>query len=112
MLDDHPYFKKQVKYVLRTAASSIPNPWKNTGERRFQGLDKALSMTRRKSSTKCSNQASGEGAAPDSHGKKWEFAWMNKSEKKYVVCNADEGDPARSWTARSWRAIRFPSSRA
>ena len=26
-------------------------------------------------------------------GKKWEFTRMAKGDQKYVVCNADEGDP-------------------
>ena len=26
-------------------------------------------------------------------GKKWELAQASKNEKKYVICNADEGDP-------------------
>ncbi len=35
----------------------------------------------------------GRGGAGFPAGLKWEFARNNKSDKKYVVCNADEGDP-------------------
>jgi NADH-quinone oxidoreductase subunit F/NADP-reducing hydrogenase subunit HndC len=35
----------------------------------------------------------GRGGAGFPVGLKWEFARNNASEKKYVVCNADEGDP-------------------
>jgi len=35
----------------------------------------------------------GRGGGGFPTGLKWEFASKNKSEKKYVVCNADEGDP-------------------
>jgi len=35
----------------------------------------------------------GRGGAGFPTGKKWEFAANQKSEVKYVICNADEGDP-------------------
>ncbi len=35
----------------------------------------------------------GRGGAGFPAGLKWQFARNNKSDKKYVVCNADEGDP-------------------
>ena len=36
---------------------------------------------------------SGRGGGGFSTGLKWEIACKNKSDEKYVVCNADEGDP-------------------
>jgi len=35
----------------------------------------------------------GRGGAGFSTGTKWEFARKSQSEQKYVICNADEGDP-------------------
>jgi len=35
----------------------------------------------------------GRGGAGFPTGQKWQFAYDNKAEKKYVICNADEGDP-------------------
>jgi NADH-quinone oxidoreductase subunit F len=35
----------------------------------------------------------GRGGGGFSTGLKWNFAYNNKADKKYVVCNADEGDP-------------------
>ncbi len=35
----------------------------------------------------------GRGGAGFTTGMKWKFANQEKSEKKYIVCNADEGDP-------------------
>ncbi len=95
MLDDHPYFKKQVKYVLRNCGIINPESLEeyraNGG---FKGLDKALSMTQKEVIDEVFQSGlRGRGGAGFPTGKKWEFAWMNKSEKKYVVCNADEGDP-------------------
>jgi len=36
---------------------------------------------------------SGRGGAGFSTGLKWEFTAREKSDKKYIICNADEGDP-------------------
>ena len=35
----------------------------------------------------------GRGGAGFSTGTKWEFAYRSQSDKKYVACNGDEGDP-------------------
>jgi len=35
----------------------------------------------------------GRGGGGFPTGQKWEFAYKSKGDKKYVVCNADEGDP-------------------
>ncbi len=35
----------------------------------------------------------GRGGAGFLTGKKWEFTKLAKGNQKYVVCNADEGDP-------------------
>jgi len=35
----------------------------------------------------------GRGGGGFSTGMKWKFAYANKSPEKYVICNADEGDP-------------------
>ena len=35
----------------------------------------------------------GRGGAGFPTGKKWSFAKNEKSDQKYVICNADEGDP-------------------
>ena len=35
----------------------------------------------------------GRGGGGFSTGLKWEFAYNSKSDEKYVICNADEGDP-------------------
>ncbi len=35
----------------------------------------------------------GRGGAGFSTGQKWKFAYQEKSDKKYLICNADEGDP-------------------
>jgi len=93
--DDHPFFRKQMKKVLRNCG--IINPvsleeYKASGG--FLGLKKALTMTPRdviEEISKSGLRGRGGGGFPT--GKKWLFAYNENSSKKYIVCNADEGDP-------------------
>ncbi len=39
-------------------------------------------------------------------GKKWAMAAKAEEKVRYLICNADEGDPARSWIAACWSPIR------
>ena len=54
----------------------------------------------------------GRGGAGYPTGVKWATVAKTPPGPKFVVCNADEGDPARSWTAASSRATRTASWRA
>ena len=60
----------------------------------YLGLKKALTMDRQAiiEEIKASGLR-GRGGAGFSTGMKWTFAAQEVSDKKYVVCNADEGDP-------------------
>lgn len=60
----------------------------------YQALKKALSMDKEEiiEQIKASGLR-GRGGAGFSTGLKWSFAAKAVSDKKYVVCNADEGDP-------------------
>jgi NADH:ubiquinone oxidoreductase subunit F (NADH-binding)/(2Fe-2S) ferredoxin/Pyruvate/2-oxoacid:ferredoxin oxidoreductase delta subunit len=95
MLDDHPYFKKQKKYVLRNCGVIDPESIEDyRAHGGFQGLEKALSMTREQVvDTVLKSGLRGRGGAGFPTGKKWQFALASKNDKKYVICNADEGDP-------------------
>ena len=95
MIEDHPYFRKQVKYVLRNCGVIDPE---SIAEYRaqggFKGLERAMGMTRElviQEITKSGLRGRGGSGFPA--GKKWELALQSKNEKKYVLCNADEGDP-------------------
>jgi NADH:ubiquinone oxidoreductase subunit F (NADH-binding) len=60
----------------------------------YQGLKNALNMEPREIiNTVKSSGLRGRGGAGFPTGMKWEFAHHSPGEKKYVVCNADEGDP-------------------
>jgi NADH:ubiquinone oxidoreductase subunit F (NADH-binding)/(2Fe-2S) ferredoxin/Pyruvate/2-oxoacid:ferredoxin oxidoreductase delta subunit len=95
LLDEHPYFRKQVKYVLRNCGVIDPE---SIGDYRahggFQGFEKALGMTREQVIQEITRSGlRGRGGSGFLAGKKWELALVSRNEKKYVICNADEGDP-------------------
>jgi NADH-quinone oxidoreductase subunit F len=60
----------------------------------YSALKKALTMTGQAIIGEITESGlRGRGGAGFPTGLKWKFAYDNKSEKKYVICNADEGDP-------------------
>jgi NADP-reducing hydrogenase subunit HndC len=90
------FFKKQLRIVLRNCGFINPeNIDEYIARDGYQALGKVLSeMTPEQviKEVKDSGQR-GRGGAGFSTGIKWELARKNKSDEKYVVCNADEGDP-------------------
>ncbi len=53
----------------------------------------------------------GRGGAGFATHIKWQKAREAVGEVKYVICNGDEGDPVRSWTACCWSRFPTESSR-
>ncbi len=95
VLEEHPFFRKQVKYVLRNCGiidpESIADYRAHGG---FKGLERALGMSREEVIKEITRSGlRGRGGSGFLAGKKWELALASKNEKKYVICNADEGDP-------------------
>ena len=90
------FFKKQLRIVLRNCGFINPeNIDEYIARDGYQALGKVLSeMTPDQviKEVKDSGQR-GRGGAGFSTGLKWELARKNHSDEKYVVCNADEGDP-------------------
>ncbi len=95
MIDEHPYFRKQVKYVLRNCGVIDPESiadYRAMGG--FQGFKRALGMTPEEVVQEITRSGlRGRGGSGFLTGKKWELALREKNAKKYVICNADEGDP-------------------
>ncbi|MGD0756064.1 MAG: NADH-quinone oxidoreductase subunit NuoF [Bacteroidales bacterium] len=90
------FFKKQLRIVLRNCGFINPeNIDEYIAREGYQALGKVLTeMTPEEviKEVKDSGQR-GRGGAGFSTGIKWELARKNQSDEKYVVCNADEGDP-------------------
>ncbi|MEG1000982.1 MAG: NADH-quinone oxidoreductase subunit NuoF [Cellulosilyticaceae bacterium] len=89
------FYKKQIRVALRNCGFIDPNNIEEYIAREgYQALGKALSMTQQEvidEIKKSGLRGRGGGGFPT--GLKWEFAYKNQSDQKYVVCNADEGDP-------------------
>jgi len=89
------FYNKQMRLALRNCGVIDPE---NIDEYiirgGYLGLKKAITM----GSPEIINQVKksglrGRGGAGFSAGLKWQFTSRNASSKKYVICNADEGDP-------------------
>ncbi len=93
---DIPFFAKQEKRVLSNCGiinpDSIDEYIANGG---FKGIDKALRLMNPGEVVNevLESGLRGRGGGGFPTGKKWEFAYNQKVETKYIVCNADEGDP-------------------
>ena len=91
-----PFFQKQKRVALRNCGTIDPE---NIGEaiahNAYQGLGKALTeMTPAEVIAEVEKSGiRGRGGAGFPTGKKWKFAAGYQSAEKYVVVNADEGDP-------------------
>jgi len=90
------FYKKQVRVALRNCG--VINPENIDEYIAFDGykaLEKVLtSMTPAEViDTVKRSGLRGRGGAGFPTGMKWEFAAKSQSDKKYVLCNADEGDP-------------------
>lgn len=95
-LKEIDFFKHQTKIVLRNCGVIDPqNIEEYIARDGYQALAKALaSMTREEvidEVVRSGLRGRGGGGFPT--GLKWKFAYQSPGEIKYVVCNADEGDP-------------------
>ena len=89
-------FKKQLRIVLRNCGFINPENIDDYIVRDgYQALGKVLTEMTPEEVIKVVKDSGqrGRGGAGFSTGLKWEIASKNKSDEKYVVCNADEGDP-------------------
>ncbi|MDF2612629.1 MAG: hypothetical protein K0S71_415 [Clostridia bacterium] len=89
------FYKKQMRVALRNCGFIDPdNIEEYIARDGYSALGQALSMTQQEvidEVKKSGLRGRGGGGFPT--GLKWEFAYKNEADQKYVVCNADEGDP-------------------
>lgn len=85
----------QVRMALRNCGIIDPeslDEYRATGG--YQAIEKALKMTPEEVIEEVLRSGlRGRGGAGFPTGLKWRFTRMNKGDQKYVICNADEGDP-------------------
>ena len=95
-LEDIPAYKAQTRIALRNGGSINPEVFAETlAVRGYQALAKAIfDMTPEEVIHEVeASGLRGRGGAGFPTGTKWKFARASKSAKKYIICNADEGDP-------------------
>ncbi len=96
LLDEHPFFAPQTRWVLANCGRIDPS---NMDEYIAYGGYRSLVdvLTRMTPEQVCdavdSSGLRGRGGGGFPTGKKWKFARASENDQKYLICNADEGDP-------------------
>ena len=96
LLSEIPFFKKQVLIVLKNKGLIDPENIKNYIARDgYAALEKVLTDMEPEEIIEEIIQSGlrGRGGAGFPTGLKWKFARNAQDEQKYIICNADEGDP-------------------
>ncbi len=95
-LKEIPFFAKQTKIVLRNCGLINPeNIDEYIARDGYSALARAITEMDPQDVLQVVKDSGlrGRGGAGFPTGLKWEFAAKQKSEQKYMICNADEGDP-------------------
>lgn len=95
-LNETKFYKKQLRVALRNCGVIDPEDIKEyIALDGYQALAKVLTEMKPQQviQTIKDSQIRGRGGGGFPTGLKWEFAAKEKSDQKYVCCNADEGDP-------------------
>ncbi len=94
-LFDLPILKPQVRIVLRHCGYIDPEDIKHyIADDGYTGFVKALAMTPERVIEEIKKSGlKGRGGAGFPTGQKWEFCRSSPGTEKYIICNADEGDP-------------------
>lgn len=96
LLSEHPFFAPQQRIVL--ANCGLINPISIEEYIARGGYKGLLNTLKHHTQEEVCHKVElsglrGRGGGGFPAGKKWKFALAEKSEEKYLICNADEGDP-------------------
>lgn len=93
--DDITFYKKQLRIALHGCGTINPEKLEEAfGYDAFKGLIKALHMSQKEVIDEVlTSGLRGRGGGGFPTGRKWQFAYEQQNDEKYVVCNGDEGDP-------------------
>ena len=91
----HPMVALQKRIVLRNCGVINPSSFEHYLARGgYKGLERSFSMTPEDVIEEMKKSGlRGRGGAGFPTGVKWGFARASKADEKYIICNADEGDP-------------------
>ncbi len=95
-LDEHPFFAPQTRWVLAECGVLDPSSFDEyVAWGGYRALTKAVrGMTRAELCDMVeASGLRGRGGGGFPTGKKWKFALATESDQRYMICNADEGDP-------------------
>ncbi len=98
-VDSKPVADKELRVVLRNVGRIDPDNIQDSLLRDgYMGIAKALGVMKPLDVVEEIKKSGlqGRGGAGFSTGRKWEFTYHAKGTPKYVVCNADEGEPGTS----------------
>jgi NADH:ubiquinone oxidoreductase subunit F (NADH-binding)/(2Fe-2S) ferredoxin len=89
------FYRLQKRVALRNCGLINPEEIEEyIAVRGYQALSRVLGMTPEQAIEEMKKSGlRGRGGAGFLTGRKWEFASRYKSDEKFVICNADEGDP-------------------
>ena len=95
LLFDHPNLKQQVRIAMRNCGLINPDEINHyLAADGYTGLARALTMTPEAVIDEMlASGLRGRGGAGFPTGQKWRFARQATGSPKYLICNADEGDP-------------------
>lgn len=96
LLEETPFYMKQVRNVLANCGQIDPDHIEDyLAAGGYQAWEKVLSGMTPLDVIQLIKRSGlrGRGGGGFPTGQKWEAAYRSESGKKYVVCNADEGDP-------------------
>ncbi len=93
--DDVPFYKNQHRMVLEKCGNIDPadiNEYISLGG--YAQAEKCVKMQPEEiCSIMMDSGLKGRGGGGFPTGKKWDLTRVNESDKKYIICNGDEGDP-------------------
>jgi NADH-quinone oxidoreductase F subunit len=96
LMSDHPFFGKQLRFVLKHVGIVDPNSIQEHIARGGYGAFLKVIHTMTPAQACDAVEASGlrgRGGGGFPTGKKWKIALASDADQKYIICNADEGDP-------------------
>lgn len=95
-LDEHPFFAPQTRVVLQSCGIIDPESIEEyIAHGGYQTLVKTLQTKTAEEVCRFAEESGlrGRGGGGFPTGRKWSLANLEKADQKYLICNADEGDP-------------------